>query len=146
MRRELEGVRPAGGPAIPSLQSREMRVNKPLLGLVVGTVLGVLDGLSALVSAPETAPLIKGIVLGSTFKGLVTGLVIGLFARKVRSVPKGVVFGLVVGLLFAFIIAAMPNADGSHYYWQIMLPGGLLGLLVGIVTQRYGKAPHPATR
>jgi len=97
-------------------------MNKPLFGMILGGVLGVLDGLSALISAPETAPLIVGIVIGSTVKGLITGVLIGWFARKVHSLAKGLLFGLCVGAFFAFLIAAMPNPDGTHYYWQIVLP------------------------
>jgi hypothetical protein len=115
--------------------------------MVLGGVLGVFDGMSALVSAPETAPMIASIVIGSTIKGLVTGLLIGFFARKVRSLPLGAFFGLLVGLALAFAVAAMPSADGKHYYWQIMLPGALLGLVVGFVTQRHGGAQTaPVTR
>lgn len=113
-------------------------MNKPVLGLVLGGVLGILDGLSALVSAPETRPEIVGIVIGSTFKGLVAGILIGWFAKKVNSLPLGIAFGLFVGLLLAFFIAAMPTPEGKHYYWEIMLPGGIVGLIVGYATQRYG--------
>jgi hypothetical protein len=119
-------------------------MNKPVVGLVLGGVLGVFDGLSALLSAPEVAPEIVGIVIGSTFKGLVTGVLIGLFARKVRSLPLGIAFGLAMGLLFAFLVAAMPSATGKHYYWEIMLPGGLLGVIVGYATQQYRKEPAGA--
>ncbi len=114
-------------------------MNKPVLGLLLGGVLGVFDGLSALVSAPETRPLILGIVIGSTFKGLIVGVLTGWFARKVHSLPKGVLFGMLMGALFAFAIAAMPNPDGSHYWWQIMLPGTVLGIVVGYATQQYGR-------
>src|ERR1700687_1175347 len=113
-------------------------MNKPLLGLIVGGALGVLDGLSALASAPEKAPEIAGIVVGSTFKGLIAGVLIGFFARQVRSLPLGILFGLGIGLLLAWPIAML-----NHYYWQILLPGGLVGLLVGYATQRYGT-PGPA--
>jgi hypothetical protein len=119
-------------------------MNKPVFGLLLGGFLGIFDGLSALVSAPEVAPQIVGIVIGSTFKGLVTGVLIGLFARKVRSLPMGIVFGLGVGLFFAFLIAAMPDPSGKHYYWQIMLPGGILGVIVGYATQRHGGTPAAA--
>lgn len=115
-------------------------MNKPVLGLLVGGVLGIFDGLSALVSAPETQPQIVGIVIGSTFKGIVAGLLIGWFASRVNSMARGVVFGLLVGLVLAFLIAMMPGENGEHYWWQIMLPGSLVGLIVGYATQRYGKS------
>ena len=117
-------------------------MNKPVLGMVIGGVLGVFDGLSALISAPETAPQIVTIVIGSTVKGIIAGVLIGYFARKVNSLPLGIIFGLAVGLLLAFAIAAIPNPDGSHYYWEIMLPGSILGMIVGYATQRYGTAPR----
>ena len=123
-------------------------MNKPVYGLLLGGVLGIFDGLSALVSAPETAPQIVGIVVGATFKGLLAGLLIGWFARRVRSVPLGVGFGLLVGGAFAFAIAAIPQPNGTHYWWQIMLPGSVLGLIVGYATQRHapgrGRAPAAA--
>jgi hypothetical protein len=33
----------------------------------------------------------------------------------------------------------MPTPDGKHYYWEIILPGSVLGLIVGYATQRYGR-------
>jgi hypothetical protein len=119
-------------------------MSKTILGLILGGILGIFDGLSALVSAPEVAPHIVTIVLGSTFKGLVAGVLIGFFARKVNSLPLGIVFGLAVSLTFAYLVAAQPDpATGRHYYWEIMLPGGLLGAIVGYATQRYGLCPTP---
>ncbi len=119
-------------------------MNKPLLGVLLGGVLGIIDGLSALLSAPEVAPQITTIVIGSTVKGLIAGWLIGVFARKVHSLPRGIVFGLGVGLVLAFAVAAMPDASGKHYYWQIMLPGSVLGIIVGYATQRFGSQPAPA--
>jgi peptidoglycan/LPS O-acetylase OafA/YrhL len=120
-------------------------MSKPLLGLILGGILGVFDGLTALVSAPETAPQITGIVIGSTFKGLLAGVLIGWFARRVRSVPAGLLAGLAIGAFFAYLVAAMPNPDGTHYYWEIILPGSVLGLIVGYATQRYGNPAPPVT-
>ena len=118
-------------------------MSKPILGLVLGGVLGIFDGLTALVSAPEVAPDIVGIVIGSTFKGLVVGVLAGWFARKVDSLAAGILFGLAVGAFFAYLVAAMPQPSGVHYYWQIILPGSVLGIIVGYATQRYGR---PARR
>jgi len=122
-------------------------MNKPLLGLVLGGILGIFDGLSALISGPEVAQYIVGIVIGSTIKGLITGWLIGFFATRVRSLPLGILFGLAVGLILAFAVAAMPSVNGKHYYFEIMLPGGILGMIVGFVTQRMGRrpeTPHPS--
>jgi hypothetical protein len=110
-------------------------MNKPVFGLILGGILGIFDGLSALVSAPETAPQIVGIVTGSTIKGLIAGIAIGFFARKVKSLALGILFGLAVGAFLAFLVAYM----GGGYYWEIMLPGSILGIIVGYATQRYGE-------
>jgi hypothetical protein len=88
---------------------------------------------------PEVRTQIVGIVIGSTFKGIIAGILIGVFARKVRSLALGIVFGLGVGLLLAFIVAQMQHG----FYFQIMLPGGMVGLIVGYATQRYGRGPQP---
>lgn len=110
-------------------------MNKPVFGLLLGGILGVFDGLSALVSAPETAPQIVGIVIGSTVKGLLAGVVIGLFARKVKSVPLTILFGLAVSAALAFWVASMQG----KYYLEIMLPGSVLGVVVGYATQKFGE-------
>jgi hypothetical protein len=113
-------------------------MNKPVLGLVLGGVLGIFDGLTALISAPETAPMIMGIVIGSTVKGLIAGVLIGWFAKKVNSMPAGILFGLAIGAALAIVIAKL----GGEYFWEIVLPGSVVGVIVGFATQRYGK-PSP---
>jgi hypothetical protein len=118
-------------------------MNKPVLGLLLGGFLGIFDGLSALISAPETAPDIVGIVIGSTFKGLLVGALVGWFARRAHSLTANVLFGLLCGAFFAFLVAAIPQPSGVHYYWQIMLPGSVLGLIVGYATQKYGRPSMP---
>lgn len=114
-------------------------MNKPVYGMLLGGVLGALDGLSALISAPETAPGIAGIVAGSTFKGVIAGVAIGFFARKVKSLPLGILFGLGVGAILAYAIVALQRMDPNapQYFWSIMLPGSLVGVIVGYATQRY---------
>jgi len=109
-------------------------MSKPVLGLVLGGILGVFDGLTAYFT-PEARSLLLGIVIGSTFKGLVAGLAIGFFSKKVHSLPWGIVFGLAVGLFFAYLVAAMPQPSGKHYYFEIMLPGAIVGAIVGYATQ-----------
>jgi hypothetical protein len=112
-------------------------MNKPTMGLLLGGVVGVFDGLTAYFT-PAVRDQLLGIVIGSTGKGLVTGIAVGFFAKKVNSLPLGVLFGLGVGLVLAFCVAAMPQPNGEHYYFEIMLPGAILGAIVGYATQRYG--------
>lgn len=118
-------------------------MSKPVIGLIIGGILGVFDGLTALFT-PEVAPMIMEIVVGSTIKGLIGGIIIGYYAKKVQSLQKGLIFGFVVGLALAFLIAAMPDESGNHYWIEIMIPGSLVGLIVGYATQKYGKGSEPA--
>src|SRR4051812_49848755 len=126
-------------------------MTKPVLGLVLGGVLGVFDGLSALVSAPND-PAIKagivGIVIGSTMKGLITGALIGWYARRTNALGKAIVFGLAVGLALAFCVSLAQKLSGQPaYYWQIMLPGGILGVIVGYATFKApASGPVPAVQ
>ena len=120
-------------------------MNKIVLGLLVGGILGIFDGLSAWFTPAVRAQLLT-IVIGSTVKGLIAGILIGYFAKKVNSLPLGLIFGLGIGLLLAYAVAAMPDPTGKHYYFEIMLPGGIVGMIVGYATQRYGAVPTPATR
>ena len=120
-------------------------MNKVLLGLLLGTVLGAIDGATAWFT-PEVRPEMATIIIGSTFKGLVAGILIGFFARKVKSLPLGILFGLVIGALLALAIALMPDAiTGKHYYKEIIIPGSLVGLIVGYATQKFGVASAPTS-
>ena len=107
-------------------------MNKPVLGALVGAVLGILDGLSAWFS-PEARPIFVSIVIGSTLKGLVTGVLAGLIARWRRSTLLGIVAGLSIGFALSSAVAL---GQPGHYI-EIVLPGMLVGALVGVVTQRY---------
>jgi hypothetical protein len=117
-------------------------MNKILVGVIVGAVLGFIDGATAWFT-PEVRSEMLGIVIGSTFKGVLAGVAAGWFARRVQSVPKGIAFGFAVGLILAFAVAAMPSATGEHYWWQIMVPGSILGGVIGWATQRYGRPAVP---
>jgi hypothetical protein len=109
---------------------------KPLFGLLLGGILGIFDGLTAWFT-PAVRDQMLMIVVGSTVKGLVAGVAIGFFANKVNSLPLGILFGLGVGLLLAYLVAAMPQPNGQHYYFEIMLPGAIVGAIVGYATQKY---------
>lgn len=114
-------------------------MNKPVVGLLLGGALGVFDGLTALVSAPELKPAIAGIVAGSTVKGLVAGLVIGYVSKKVNNLGIGILAGLAVGALCALPFAmAKDPTSGKIYFWEILIPGSIVGIIVGYATQRYG--------
>ena len=87
------------------------------------------------------APDIVGIVIGSTVKGIVAGAIIGYIATRVQSQQALLIAGLAVGAFFAFLIAVIPQPDGTHYWWQIMLPGSVLGLDLSD-TRRSGTGKH----
>jgi predicted membrane protein len=78
--------------------------------------------------------------VGSTIKGLIAGVAAGVFARKVSSVPLGILFGLAVGFALAFIVAYMQHG----YYLEIILPGSIVGIIVGYATQKYGMTSATA--
>jgi hypothetical protein len=109
-------------------------MNKVVLAMVLGAVLGAFDGMTAWLT-PEARAAILGIVVVGTVKGIIAGVFIGVFARKVHSLSLGIVFGLAVGLILAFVVAQLEHG----YYLQIMLPGGMVGLIVGYATQKYGS-------
>ena len=55
-------------------------------------------------------------------------------------------FGLIVGGFFAFLVAlAQYLSKDRIYFWQIMLPGCVLGIIVGYATQRYGTGSAAST-
>jgi hypothetical protein len=112
-------------------------MSKPLIGILLGAVLGAFDGLTAWFT-PAVREQLASIVVSSTFKGVIAGIAIGFFAKKFQSLPIGILFGLAVGALLAFLTARF--AVGG-YYFQIMLPGSMVGLIVGFATQKYGRVP-----
>jgi hypothetical protein len=76
------------------------------------------------------------IVVGSTLKGVATGLLAGLIARRMRSAPLGVLAGLLIGL----VLSSLAALGQPGHYLEIVLPGMLVGGLVGFVTQRYPQS------
>jgi hypothetical protein len=101
-----------------------------LFATLLGGFLGIFDGLTAWFT-PEVRDQLIGIVIGSTIKGLLTGVIIGFFAQKVRSLVLGTLFGVAVGAFFAYLILLM----NPGHVLNIMLPGSLVGLIVGYVAQ-----------
>lgn len=114
-------------------------MSKPLIGIVLGAVLGFIDGLTAWFT-PAVRDQMATIVMGSTIKGVLAGIAIGFFAKKFHSLPLGIVFGLIVGAFLAWLVAFLQGG----YYFEIILPGTLVGLIVGFATQKYGNAPATA--
>jgi hypothetical protein len=119
-------------------------MNKPLVGLGVGVVLGAVDGATAWFT-PAVRDQMGTILMGSSVKGMVVGLLAGWFARRVQSVPKGIALGCALGLLFAYLVAMGGDEHGNHYYLEIMLPGFVVGGIIGFLTQRWGDVPAQKT-
>lgn len=122
--------------------------SKPAIGAAVGAMLGVVDGASAW-AFPEARAMIAVIVVSSTIKGALTGLLAGLVARRVQSVGVGIGAGLAFGFALSLLAAAMspPGPDGSKHYVEIVLPGMLLGAVVGFTTQWFprGRSTRSST-
>ena len=77
-------------------------------------------------TSPSTAPAYPPAIL-------LTGIIVGFFAKKVHSLALGVVFGLAVGAFFAYLILLM----NPGHVLNIMLPGSLVGLIVGYTAQKH---------
>lgn len=115
------------------------------LALVLGAVLGAFDGLTAWFT-PDVRNQLGTIVMLSSLKSVFAGLLIGVFAVFVKKRTAVVIFGFAVGLALAYLVAMSPDPKtGQHYYVQIMVPGSLVGLIVGYATARYGGSPAPST-
>jgi hypothetical protein len=118
-------------------------MNKIWVGVIFGIALGFVDGATAWFY-PETRPLIGGILVGSSFKGMLVGILSGWFGRKVNSQAWGIAVGAALGLLFAFAVAYLDAQAGTPHYLEIMLPGFVVGGIIGFLTQRLGARPLPA--
>jgi hypothetical protein len=105
------------------------------LGLLLGAVLGVLDGATSWFTPAVRAMLLQ-IIVGSVIKDALVGVICGIFATKVRGAGSGVVFGAAVAGAFAFLVAYLQHA----HYVEIMIPGTMVGMLLGFATQRSGAA------
>jgi hypothetical protein len=109
------------------------------LGLLLGAVLGAIDGATSWFT-PEVRAMLLQIIMGSVIKDAVVGAGCGIFALQVRSVASGLLFGSVLGGAFAFLVAYLQHA----HYVEIMIPGTLVGMILGYATQRSGAAGSAA--
>lgn len=113
-----------------------MSLTKPMLGLATGGTLGLLDGLSGFLE-PSLAPVMGSVITFSLLKGLVAGIAIGYFSQRVRSMPVGIFAGIAIAAALSLLVILRA---GMALFWEILLPGMLLGAIVGFATQRFGKA------
>jgi hypothetical protein len=124
-------------------QGNVMSLTKPMLGLAVGGTLGLLDGLSGFLE-PSLAPVMSSVITFSLLKGLVSGVAIGYVSQRFHSMLVGILAG--IGIAAALSLLVIVHA-GMALFWDIMLPGMLLGVVVGFTTQKFGKqteAPRAA--
>jgi hypothetical protein len=121
-----------------------MSIKKPMLGLVVGGTLGLLDGLSGFL-VPSLAPLMASVITFSLLKGLISGIAIGYVSQLVHSMLVGILSGLAIGATLSLLVILQA---GMASFWGIMLPGMLLGVIVGFATQKFGRGTkaQPALR
>jgi hypothetical protein len=40
----------------------------------------------------------------------------------------------------AYLVASQPDEQGRHFYLEIMVPGSIVGMILGYATQRYESA------
>jgi hypothetical protein len=107
-----------------------MSVTKPVLGLILGGTLGLLDGLSGFFE-PSLAPVMGSVITFSMLKGLVAGIAIGYLSQKVKSIVIGIVAGIAIATVLSLVVVLHA---GMALFWDITLPGMLLGAIVGFAT------------
>src|SRR6266436_1589109 len=121
----------------PALSQEEaMSLTKPMLGLAVGGVLGLLDGLSGFFE-PSLAPVMGSVITFSLLKGLLAGIATGYVSQRVHSMLLGIPAGVGIAAVLSLVVILRA---GMALFWDIMIPGMLLGLIVGFATQKFGRA------
>jgi hypothetical protein len=129
----IEGI--CATPRHAHMQENAMSLTKPMLGLAVGGTLGLLDGLSGFFE-PSLAPAMSSVITFSLLKGLLSGIAIGCVSQRFHSMPVGILAG--AGIAAALSLLVILHA-GMALFWDIMLPGMLLGVVVGFTTQKFGQ-------
>jgi hypothetical protein len=125
--------------ALPQVQA--MTLTKPILGLAVGGTLGLLDGLSGFFE-PSLAPVMGSVITFSLLKGLVAGLATGFVSQRFHSMTVGILAGTGIAAVLSLLVILRA---GMALFWEILLPGMLLGVIVGFATQRFGRPANPAS-
>jgi len=105
--------------------------------MLVGAVLGFFDGVTAWFT-PEARPMLMGIIIGSTVKGFLAGLAAGFVARRTGSMTGAVITGLVVGCILS-VLATMGSPVAQAHFFEIVLPGTLVGVIAGFASARFGQ-------
>lgn len=119
----------------------EQRMTKPVLGLILGGTLGLMDGLSGFFE-PSLAPMMGSVITFSMLKGLIAGVAIGYLSQKVRSMAIGIIAGIAIAAILSLLVVLHA---GMALFLDIMLPGMLLGAIVGFATQRWGRRTEAVT-
>src|SRR5260370_35905321 len=117
-------------------QKEAMSLTKPMLGLAVGGTLGLLDGLSGFFE-PSLAPVMSSVITFSLLKGLVSGIATGYVSQRVHSMLLGILSGIAIAAVLSLLVILHA---GMALFWDILLPGMLLGAIVGFATQRFGRS------
>jgi hypothetical protein len=112
-----------------------MSFSKPMRGLAVGGFLGLLDGLSGFFE-PSLGPVMTSVITFSLFKGLLSGIATGYVSQRIHSMPLGTLAGIAIAAVLSLLVILRA---GMALFWDILLPGMLLGAVVGFATQRFGR-------
>src|SRR5256885_8812325 len=131
---------PAGGRVLRN--DHQLSMTKPKLGLAIGGILGLLDGLSGFLE-PSLAPVMGSVITFSLLKGLLAGVAIGYFSKRVRSMALGLLAGVIIASVLSLVVILHA---GIALFWDIMLPGMALGIVVGFATQKFGRTEAPAAQ
>ena len=115
-------------------------MTKPMLGLAVGGTLGLLDGLSGFLE-PSLAAVMGSVITFSLLKGLLAGIATGYVSERVHSMALGILAGVVIAAALSLLVILRA---GLALFWDILLPGMLLGAIVGFATQRFGRKTDSA--
>jgi hypothetical protein len=115
-----------------------MSLTKSMLGLAIGGTLGLLDGLSGFFE-PSLAPMMGSVITFSMLKGLIAAIAIGYLSQRVRSMAIGTIAGIAIAAVLSLVVVLHAK---MALFWDIMLPGMLLGAIVGFATQKFGRAAN----